>query len=1113
MKPPPLSILVASLAALGSTVLPFQAAIVPALEAGDIVVANYRAGGNTVLRINPDTGVQRVLGVFSTPTDVLLAPGGVLYVSEWSGAIRRLNLVDGTITLVNSNSSFSQVWGMALGPGGDLFITTGAGNQVVRIDPATGAETPVTQDDRLSMALGIDFLDADHAVVASMLNSRVVSVRLSDQTQSVVAPDAHAFNQPWGIAVLGTNIYVGAHDSKLLQRISGTNVTELAQLAATPFGIGAHTNGDILVGISGGLTGPFAVVRVSADGEPLATYTGGRIGEVTGVEVARASVLAAEQANTPPVLAPLLDQEANEEDVVAFFATAGDTNWPLQNLSFSLEPDAPAGANITPDGVFTWRPSEAQGPGQYTLTVRVTDDGTPPLFTTNSFVVTVNEMNSPPRLSPLTNRTVVVGTPIEFTAQAQDLDLPQQTLSFSLGANAPQGATLTPAGQFSWTPQADQAPGFYPMQVIVTDDVMPPLSATNQFAVTVLQTNAPPVFDTIQDRSIDEGGFLSFDITATDSNVPQQSLSFSLAPDAPAGTRLTPQGRFTWTPAEDQGPANWDIGVIVTDSGFPPLSTTGAVRIVVNEVNRRPVLLPLPDTNVLQGATVTLDAQGSDADLPPQVLTYSLSPNAPAGATISAQGKFSWTPDVGQAPSTNQIEVRVTDDGTPALSVTQAFTITVRAILSVRAGDVLAVDNGGGALYKIDPQTGAAQHLHDFSNPTDVAVSTNGVIYVSEWSGLIKRLDILTGESVPVNPGTSLTEVWGLTIGPAGELYVTCSASNSVVRIDPATGAEEAVAEGGLLSGPYGVAVLDAGHLAISSFNSGQVVQLSLADKTQTLLPTVPEILNPWGVAVHSTNVFVAGFDQMAVEKISGSDAAILAPTEGLPFGLCADTNGDVLAGVSGDTTGLCRIHPDGSSTTLTLAGLAGPITGLEVSPVQIGVPPSTNQPPTPSSPVLQRYPTGGAKARTAALLGIDPNGDPLFLSAVDSASAQGGVVSTNLDWVIYTPPAGLTNQDTFGYTVADGQGGFAVGTVTVVVLTNAGPAFRVTWPAPGGGPVGLRGIGIPGRPYRIDFADSLAVPVWTPLGVVESDEFGLFDYLDQPPPGASNRFYRAVCP
>ena len=64
---------------------------------------------------------------------------------------------------------------------------------------------------------------------------------------------------------------------------------------------------------------------------------------------------------------------------LAFTATATDLDLPANTLAFSLV-GAPSGASIdSSTGVFTWTPAEAQGPGSYTFTVKVCDNGTPSL--------------------------------------------------------------------------------------------------------------------------------------------------------------------------------------------------------------------------------------------------------------------------------------------------------------------------------------------------------------------------------------------------------------------------------------------------------------------------------------------------------------------------------------------------------------------------------------------------------------------------------------------------------------------------------------------------------------------------------------------------------------
>jgi hypothetical protein len=170
---------------------------------------------------------------------------------------------------------------------------------------------------------------------------------------------------------------------------------------------------------------------------------------------------------------------------------AYDLDVPFQLLTFKLGPDAPAGAGIDPTtGVFAWTPSEAQGPGIYPISLIVTDNGTPPLSASNSFTVTVREINTAPAIGPLSDLVVNAGQNIAFTIPAADSDIPTNTLTFSFVA-APQGASLDSAsGLFSWRPGVGQAGSTNIVTLRVTDYnpwalVDQRLSDTKSFTVTV----------------------------------------------------------------------------------------------------------------------------------------------------------------------------------------------------------------------------------------------------------------------------------------------------------------------------------------------------------------------------------------------------------------------------------------------------------------------------------------------------------------------------------------------------------------------------------------------------------------------------------------------------
>lgn len=94
--------------------------------------------------------------------------------------------------------------------------------------------------------------------------------------------------------------------------------------------------------------------------------------------------------------------------------------------------------------------------------------------------------NFAPTLDPIADRTVLEIETVAFTANADDPDLPDQTLTFSLDPGAPDDATIDPAtGQFNWQLDADVPPGDYPITIRVTDDGPGNLSASRTFTVAV----------------------------------------------------------------------------------------------------------------------------------------------------------------------------------------------------------------------------------------------------------------------------------------------------------------------------------------------------------------------------------------------------------------------------------------------------------------------------------------------------------------------------------------------------------------------------------------------------------------------------------------------------
>src|SRR6185369_12709949 len=174
---------------------------------------------------------------------------------------------------------------------------------------------------------------------------------------------------------------------------------------------------------------------------------------------------------------------------------------------------------------IAWTPTEAQGPSVNVVAISVTDSSTPNLSVTNSFTLTVNELNVAPVLTVPDDATINELVAFSASAAATDADLPANNLTFAL-VSGPSGLTVSPAGAIAWTPTEAQGPGTYPVKVKVTDSGTPPLSVTNTFTLTVNEVNLAPVLTLPVNQTINESVAFSDDATATDADLPAQTLTF-----------------------------------------------------------------------------------------------------------------------------------------------------------------------------------------------------------------------------------------------------------------------------------------------------------------------------------------------------------------------------------------------------------------------------------------------------------------------------------------------------------------------------------------------------------------------------------------------------------
>ena len=102
--------------------------------------------------------------------------------------------------------------------------------------------------------------------------------------------------------------------------------------------------------------------------------------------------------------------------------------------------------------------------------------------------VTVNQA---PVLAPISNQTITAGQTLNISNSATDADIPAQLLTFS-ASNAPSGSSINlSSGLFTWRPAIAQSPSTQIVTIVVTDNGVPNMSATQNFTVTVNRPKNP----------------------------------------------------------------------------------------------------------------------------------------------------------------------------------------------------------------------------------------------------------------------------------------------------------------------------------------------------------------------------------------------------------------------------------------------------------------------------------------------------------------------------------------------------------------------------------------------------------------------------------------------
>ena len=562
--------------------------------------------------------------------------------------------------------------------------------------------------------------------------------------------------------------------------------------------------------------------------------------------------------------------------------------------------------------------------------------------------------------------------------------------------------------------------------------------------------NSAPTIAGLPDARVDEDGTLAgIDLLAAVADRDGDELEL-IGADARFGTvTLNGDGTVDYTPFGDYA-GDDQITFTVTDGRGG--TATGSLRIEVREVNDAPVVATgasatLPEDGVLTG----LDVVGVAADADGDALTLGTASADNGTVTLEADGTLTYLPDAdfsgldiltytivdgrgGETTGTVELVVDEINDGPQtaviapmrtdedsagiAIDVLSAATDvdgTVLEIASASAGHgTVAFDPLGKIIYTPDADFNGTDvvtyAITDEHGARATASVTIAVAAVNDGPTAGALRPVTTFEDVDL---TGIDVLSSVRDGDGDALAVTAAtAASGTVTIN---------ADGTLDYAPD------------ADFAGTDAITVTIEDGQGGVLTRTQDVTVR---AVNDGPVIDAMPSMAVVEDGAIPSIDVLASA--------SDADGDALSvATARATNGTVAVNPDGTlrytpdanftgSDTITYAVTDG-AGGRAVGTLAVEVGGVNDAPVLAAPPAVTMGEDAAATSIDVLSYASDPEGDPL---TVIMPTALHGTVAVNPDGTLsYAPDANFTGADTITYTVDDGRGGQATGTLAVDVL------------------------------------------------------------------------------
>lgn len=563
-------------------------------------------------------------------------------------------------------------------------ITAGNTNNAFSINSTTGIISVVNSqflNYEISPSFGLTVRATDNGT-GNLYAQATITVNLSNVNENPVMA-----NQSFSVAqnaangtIVGTIVASNPDQGQILAYsiISGNTNGAFALNSAT---------GSLSVANSGAFTqGSFSLsVRATDNGTPV-LWTAATISITITTTANQAPVIAnqsfnvAANASNGTTIGTVLASDPNSGQTLTYSITAGNTNSVFAIAATS--------------GVLTVANSTGLSQGPFSLTVRVTDNGTPNLYTQASVTISINQpANLPPVIA---NQSFSItgyaanGTQVGMVIASDPNSGQSLAYSITSGNTNSVFAIQSSTGRLTVANSTSLIPGTFNLSVRVTDNGSPVLYSQASVTITVTQpgNNAPVIANqNFSVVSYAANGILVGTVVATDPNS-GQTLTYSIRSgnSSSAFAINSGNGRLTVNNSSALYPRTFSLVVRATDNGNPSLYSQATISITVTQSANHAPVLTASVFNIAQfapnGQFVGI-VSGTDPD-PGQSLTFQIiSGNTSNAFHLNAtNGALNVTNSQALNVNVNPVfylNVRVTDNGQPSLSSVGVIRVNVIA--------------------------------------------------------------------------------------------------------------------------------------------------------------------------------------------------------------------------------------------------------------------------------------------------------------------------------------------------------------------------------------------------------------------------------------------------